>query len=73
MGDTMKKDDVKLRAKASSFAPGAAVAIAGRSLPSAVTSAIKDAVKRQKAKELKDPEVKVGLIKGHLYLRLKDG
>ncbi|MEM9198725.1 MAG: hypothetical protein AAGD12_12860 [Pseudomonadota bacterium] len=73
MGDKMKKDDVKLRAKASSFNPSDAVALAGRSLPSAVTSAIKDAVKRQKAKELKDPEVKVGLIKGNLYLRLKDG
>lgn len=69
----MKKDDVLYRAKAGQFSFDEFKKHAQRSPSTTVTVAVNDVIKAKKKGEMKDPEVKIGLIGAHLYLRIKDG
>lgn len=74
MTATMNKEDVKLSFVDISKIDWAAVReLAGASVPQLAKNAQQELVKRLKNKELKKPYAKVGLIKGALYIRFKDG
>lgn len=71
---TMEKTDVKL-----SYASLSAVnwdeirTLCGRAAPSTAKALHDEVRKKFNAKTVKKPYVKVGLIKGHLFIRYKDG
>lgn len=74
MTATMNKEDVKLSFADISKIDWAAVReLAGASVPQLAKNAQQELVKRLKNKEIKKPYAKVGLIKGALYIRFKDG
>lgn len=74
MTATMNKEDVKLTFVDISKIDWAAVReLAGASVPQLAKNAQQELVKRLKNKEIKKPYAKVGLIKGALYIRFKDG
>lgn len=72
MPKTMNKEDVVYRAKLAVFDINAIKELSGRSPSSAVKVAIKEMSREKKSGALKDPELKIGKIGPHLYLRAKD-
>lgn len=73
MAGKMKKSDVKYQVKVAQFDQNRAKEIAGRAIPQGAKSLVDAAAKRLKKGEVKDPYVKIGLIKADLYMRIKDG
>lgn len=73
MVKTMKKEDVLVRAKLDKFNVNCVKEHASKAAPSVVVTALKDLKRDKKAGKVKDPEVKLGLIEGHLFIRIKDG
>ena len=73
MAKTMNKSDVLYRAKATAFDFNQFKQHAKKQPSVTVKSAISDAIAAKKNKTMKDPEAKIGLIDGHLFLRIKDG
>lgn len=73
MAKTMDKKDVLYRAAADKFDLAQVQKISGKAANTAIKTAIADAKKAKKAGTMKAPEAKIGMIEGHLFLRLKDG
>jgi len=73
MGKTMDKADVKYRASIATFDVREVARISGKPVNGAIKTAIENAKKAVKAGTMKAGEGKIGLIDGHLYLRIKDG
>lgn len=71
---TMNKEDVKLSyATLSALKWDEIKTVCGRAAPQTAQAMYTEMRKRLNAKELKKPSAKVGLIKGNLFLRFKDG
>lgn len=73
MPKTMNKADVLYRKDIASFDIAQISKISGKPLNNAVKSALEAAKKAVKSGEMKDGEGKIGLIEGHLFLRIKNG
>ena len=73
MAKTMKKEDVLYRKDVATFDVKEISKISGKPLNNAVKTAIEEAKKATKAGTMKAGEAKIGLIEGHLFLRIKAG